>query len=62
MQASELNLLIAALTNHFHTTLKHDDFINLGIFLSLLSKDILAMEIVEDLCKWEEKHKEKKES
>jgi len=32
------------------------DFINLGIILSMLSKDMLAMAAIEDLLKWEHKH------
>ena len=46
MRPSELNILIAAVTNHFYCNLSEKEFINLGIFLSLLSKDMLSMEVV----------------
>jgi len=49
----QLNAAIAAITNQLYCSLKRNDFINLGIFLSMLSKDILAMAALEELLKWE---------
>jgi len=57
MNPTEVNLLMAALTNHFYETLTREDFLNLGIFLSMLSKDMLAMTAIEGLCKIERKNK-----
>jgi hypothetical protein len=34
-----------------------DDFINLGVFLSMISKDMLSMAAFEELLRWEERHK-----
>lgn len=55
MQPCELNALIASITNALYTSLSRKDFLNLGIFLSLLSKTMLTMEALESLCKLEEK-------
>jgi len=49
----QINAAIAAITNHLYCSLKRNDFINLGIALSMLSKDILAMAAIEELLKWE---------
>lgn len=50
MDPCELNVLIAAITNHFYTTLSKEDFICLGIFLRELSKSMIGTTIFEDLC------------
>lgn len=49
----QLNAAIAAIANQLYCRLKREDFINLGIFLSMLSKDILSMAAFEELLKWE---------
>lgn len=55
MHPCELNAAIAALTNHLYCSLTKEQFVNLGILLSLVSKDILSMAAVEGLCKREER-------
>jgi len=39
--------------------MSRDNFVNLGIFLSMLSKDMLAMAAIEGILKWEKEHPEK---
>lgn len=56
MHPTELNAALAALTNHLYCTLSNREFLNLAILLSLLSKDMLSMEGIRDLCRWEEQH------
>ena len=58
MNPTELNILMAAITNHFYTTLSREDFLNLAVFLSMVSKDMLAMAALEGLCKLERRHDE----
>ena len=53
MNPCQLNAAIAAITNHLYGRLKRDDFINLGILLSMLSKDILSMAAFEGILDWE---------
>jgi hypothetical protein len=36
--------------------MSRDDFLNLGVFLSMVSKDMLSMTAFEELLRWEEKH------
>ena len=57
MNPCELNALIAAVTNQLWCSLSRTEFINLGILLSLISKDILSMAALEGLCRWEEREK-----
>lgn len=59
MNPVELNTLITYMSNHLYTNLDEKEFFNLGVFLSLLSKEMLTMEAVRDLCKWEKEHKHK---
>ena len=59
MNPCQLNASIALVTNHLYTNMSRDDFINLGIFLSMLSKDMLSMAAIEELLKWEHKHEHK---
>ena len=54
MRPTELNALLTILTNYLYTTLEEREFTNLGIFLSLLSKEMLAMEAIRELCRIEE--------
>jgi len=49
----QLNAAIAAITNHLYCTLSRQDFVNLGIILSMLSRGILHMAAIEDLLNWE---------
>ena len=46
----ELNVLIAALTNHFYTNLSREDFICLSIFLRELSKSMIGTTVFQGLC------------
>jgi len=61
MKPPELNLLIASLTNYFYCELEERDFVNLGLFLSLLSRDMLAMETIRRLTIIEEKAEKKEQ-
>lgn len=54
MDPCKLNAAIAVITNHFYCKLKRDDFINLGVLLSLLSKSMLSMAALEGLLDWED--------
>ena len=49
----QLNAAMAAIANQLYCTLSKDDFLNLGVFLSMLSKDMLSMTAFEELLKWE---------
>ena len=49
----QLNAAIAAITNQLYCSLSREEFINLGIFLSMLSKDMLSMAAIEQFLKWE---------
>lgn len=60
MQPTDINLLLTIVTNSLYTTMAEKDFFNLAIFLSLLSKEMLAMEVIRDLVKIE-KIEEKEE-
>jgi len=53
MRPTELNVLLTLITNYLYTNLDEREFTNLGIFLSLLSKEILAMEAMRALCRFE---------
>jgi hypothetical protein len=61
MRPCEINAAIAGITNYLYCRLSRKNFLNLGIFLSLLSKDILAMATIEELCIIEEKIEKKHE-
>ncbi len=50
-----MNVLIAALTNHFFTTLSKEDFVCLSIFLRELSKSMISTSVFEELCSHEKK-------
>lgn len=56
----ELNMIIAALTNHFYTTLTQEQFRCLTIFLNELSKSMFATILFKDICHTE--HKEELEA
>lgn len=46
----EMNLLIAAITNHFYTTLSKDEFYCLTVFLNELSKSMFSTILLNDVC------------
>lgn len=57
-----LNTILTYISNYLYSNLKEKEFFNLGLFLSLLSKEMLEMNVIRDLCKWEkEVEKEKRE-
>jgi len=60
MNPCSLNAAIAAITNYLYCRLSRKDFINLGVFLSILSKDILSMATIEGLLIIEEEIEGKK--
>ena len=53
MRPTELNALLTVIVNYLYTSLDEREFTNLAIFLSLLSKEMLAMEAVRALCRLE---------
>ena len=62
MRPTELNALLTFLTNYLYTSLDEREFTNLGLFLSLLSREMLAMEAIRGLCRIEKASDEKEES
>jgi len=54
MRPTELNALLTLIVNYLYTSLDEREFTNLAIFLSLLSKEMLAMEAIRELCRIEE--------
>ena len=54
MRPTEMNALLTVVTNYLYTSLDEKDYTNLGIFLSLLSKEMLAMEAIRAICRIEE--------
>jgi len=59
MRPTELNALLTLATNYLYTSLDEREFTNFAIFLSLLSKEMLAMEAIRALCRIEEDVEEK---
>ena len=59
MNPCQLNASIALFTNHLYSNMSKEDFLNLGIVLSFLSKDMLEMAALERLLKWEHDHDKK---
>ncbi|MCL2068935.1 MAG: hypothetical protein FWH00_03460 [Oscillospiraceae bacterium] len=57
MNPCEMNAAMALITNHLYANMSREDFINLGVFLSMVSKDMLSMAALEELLRWE-KHEE----
>ena len=53
MRPTELNLLLALAANYLYTNLEEREFTNLALFLSLLSKEMLTMEALRELCRIE---------
>jgi len=55
MKPTELNAMLTVAVNYLYTNLDEKDYTNLAIFLSLLSKEMLAMEAIRELCRLEKK-------
>ncbi|MCL2841914.1 MAG: hypothetical protein FWE28_00405 [Oscillospiraceae bacterium] len=53
MRPTELNALTTVIVNYLYTSLEEREYTNLAIFLSLLSKEMLAMEAFRELCRIE---------
>lgn len=53
MRASELNIMLAVVTSYLFENMTEKEFFNLALFLSLLSKQMFAMEAFRDLVKIE---------
>lgn len=50
MNPCELNAIITGITNQLYTTLSDRQFLKMGLFLSQLSKNMLAMSLLDDIC------------
>jgi len=61
MRPTELNALLTFLTNYLYTSLDEREFTNFAIFLSLLSREMLAMEAIRGICRIEEAADKKEE-
>lgn len=57
MTPCDLNMIVAALTNHFYTSLSPEDFKCLTIFLNELSKSMFATLLFQDICDRDGKEK-----
>ena len=57
MRPTELNAILTVLVNYLYTSLDEKDFTHLAIFLSLVSKEMFAMEAIRGLCRLEEEGK-----
>lgn len=55
LQPTELNAILTLVTNYFYTHLTEKEFTNLAIFLSLLSKEMIAMEAIRSILRIEER-------
>jgi len=53
MRPTELNAILTVVTNYLYTNLDEKTYTNLAIFLSILSKELLAMEAIRALCRIE---------
>jgi len=53
MRPTELNALITVIVNYLYTSLDEKDYTNLALLLSLLSKEMIAMEAFRELCRIE---------
>lgn len=51
MDPCQLNAVITAITNQLYSALEEDDFVCLSIFLNELSKTMLSMAILGDVCR-----------
>lgn len=54
MRPTELNAILTVIVNYLYTNLDEKDYTNLAVFLSLLSKEMFAMETLRVLCQVEE--------
>ena len=58
MRPTELNALLTVATNYLYASLDEREFTNLAIFLSLLSREMLTMESIRELCRLEKEDEE----
>jgi len=49
----QLNAAIAVITNQLYCSMSREDFTNLGVILSMLSRSIISMAALEELLRWE---------
>jgi len=49
----QLNAAIAVITNQLYCSMSRQDFTNLGVVLSMLSRSIISMAALEELLRWE---------
>ena len=49
----QLNAAIAVITNQLYCSMSRQDFVNLGIILSMLSRSVIQMATIEELLNWE---------
>ena len=49
----QLNVAIAVITNQLYCSMSRQDFANLGIILSMLSRSVIQMAAIEELLNWE---------
>ena len=54
MNPCQMNIFIAALTNYLYCTLSKRDFLFWNVFFSELSKSMFGMEILREICHFEE--------
>ena len=54
MNPCQMNIFIAALTNYLYCTLSKRDFLFWNVFFSELSKSMFGMEILREICRFEE--------
>jgi len=54
MRPSELNIFIAIVTSYLYENLSEKEFTNLGVFLNILSREMLSMEALKNLVEIEE--------
>jgi len=59
MRPTELNAILTVIVNYLYTSLDEKDFTNFALFLSLLSKEMFAMEAIRALCRFEEEEEKK---
>ncbi len=54
MNPVQLNTIITYFSNYLFCSLSDRSFYNMGLFLSLLSKEMLTMEAIKGLCESEQ--------
>jgi hypothetical protein len=56
MDPVKMNTLITYVCNLLYCKLSERDYIKLGVFFSVLSKEMLTMDAMKELCEWEKRH------